>query len=243
MIPDKMKYDLVCSLGANCSVAHQLRKRFMRSVSLPFDWLLINDSQTVAYLADAFRNRFADFMLMDNLVELKPGDPLYVEVPNSSHVPYYDKRSGYRFLHLFDGVIEASPRYYQDAYAVMRRRIDRLYQLLSRGDALLILATEVKIRDDHLMALYESLSEVFPQTHISIRLMQFASESSQEGDAPVQICNNVERFDYARKMNYYDFFQTNWEWHFLDDVQVPYSVKKAHRLQYKIWKYLGKKLA
>ena len=87
------KYDLIASLGANCSVAYELKRRFLRSFSLPFDWLLIDDSRTFAYLARAFRNRFDDFMLKENLVELECGDGKYV--------PYYDKCSGCKFLHFF----------------------------------------------------------------------------------------------------------------------------------------------
>ena len=74
------KYDLIASLGANCSVAYELKRRFMRAFSLPFDWLCIDNSRTFAYLAHAFRHRFDDFMLKENLVELRKGDPLFVAI-------------------------------------------------------------------------------------------------------------------------------------------------------------------
>ena len=238
-----MNYDIVFSLGANCSVAHQLRRRFMRPFSLPFDWLLVNDSKTFAWLAGAFENRFSNFMRIENLVELRPGDPLYVKTANLSHVPYYDKVSGYRFLHLFDGSIESSRRFYEAAREVMQRRLERLYGILSRGGrACLVVATGVPVLNEHLLLLEKSLLQVFPKTHFTIRLMQFESDEDTSGDDGVNVGNCIQRFGYKRRMNDYDFFQTNWEWHYLDSLRVPYDVKSTHRWQYRLWKHLDKKL-
>ncbi len=39
----RKKYDLVCSLGGNCSVAHNLIFRGLRKFALPFEWAFLDD--------------------------------------------------------------------------------------------------------------------------------------------------------------------------------------------------------
>ena len=56
-------YDLVCSLGGNCTVAHNLFYRNKRYFSLPFDWLYMENETPVFKLAECFKNDFKDFCL------------------------------------------------------------------------------------------------------------------------------------------------------------------------------------
>ena len=117
-----------------------------------------------------------------------------------------------------------------------------MYKGLSIGDVCLIIATGVPILNEHLQLLEESLLQVFPKTQFTIRLMRFESAVDTIDNDGVKVGNCIQRFDYKRKMNDYDFFQTNWEWHFLDLVSVSYMVKITHSLHYRLWRHLDKKL-
>ena len=86
--------------------------------------------------------------------------------------------------------------------------------------------------------LEKSLSEVFPESQFTIRLMQFANKHCEKEGECISFGNCAEKFCYKRDMNAYDFFQTNWEWSFLDEVQTPYKKKYRHSWRYKLWKHL-----
>ena len=51
---DRRHYDLIVSLGANCSAAHNLRYRNMRPFSLPLDWVYIENDKPIKWLINAF---------------------------------------------------------------------------------------------------------------------------------------------------------------------------------------------
>lgn len=54
----KTEYDLIVSLGANCSVAHNLRFRGLRPVSLPFDWCYFVDDVSIHFWIDEVGHGF-----------------------------------------------------------------------------------------------------------------------------------------------------------------------------------------
>lgn len=54
------RYDLICSLGGNCSVAHNLLYRGLRKFALPFDWTYFEDISAIYKLAESFEVKFAD---------------------------------------------------------------------------------------------------------------------------------------------------------------------------------------
>lgn len=64
------RYDLICSLGGNCSVAHNLLYRRLRKFALPFDWTYFEDISAIYKLAESFEVKFADQLKKENLVEL-----------------------------------------------------------------------------------------------------------------------------------------------------------------------------
>lgn len=58
-------YDMVCSLGERCMVAHQMRLNGLRSISNPFDWMITHNLSAVV---DSLLNQGNDFFSKERLV-------------------------------------------------------------------------------------------------------------------------------------------------------------------------------
>lgn len=83
-------YNMVFSLGGNCSAAVQLRERNMRFFSLPFDWVYLEETKAVEFLAEDFSNRFKNLAQKENLVKY---------TKNKNHpICYFDTYSRFFFL-------------------------------------------------------------------------------------------------------------------------------------------------
>lgn len=208
------EYDLIFSLGANCSAANNLNRRKLRPYSLPFDWVYFMDESTLRYLAENLKTRFADLMVKENLVEIKPDSPEWVP-SHKGFLKYLDTRSGYRFVNHFRHSIETSGEY-ERVYATLRRRIDRLFSALESGrEFLLVLGTRVHVSVETLISLRQSFRAAFPAKRFDLEVLQFnAEENAQIIPEDGLIIHRV-----TRDWNTYDPEQTNYEWHFLDDVK------------------------
>ena len=124
-------YDLVVSLGANCSAAAQLRIRGLRHVALPFDWLYVVDERPFVWLADHVSDNWSGLCLKENLSEITPDHPEW----NSEHldrVKYVDAESGYRLVNHFNVSIDNVEEYLR-VYGTLRRRIERLVSICQGG--------------------------------------------------------------------------------------------------------------
>jgi hypothetical protein len=129
------KYDVIFSLGGNCCVAHNLRVRGLRQVSLPFDWCYMKTTRPIEYLCEGFKNNFQDFLLKENLV------PLTGEEYNNSHTnkaQYKDIHTGYYWVNHFPLGKDLSESYVE-VYTKIRRRLDRLLSLIENGQHILCL--------------------------------------------------------------------------------------------------------
>ena len=210
-----MCYDFVVSLGGNCSAAHNLRFRGMRYCAYPFDWVAMSSGKCVAYLAQGFRNGFRDFMLEENC-KLVPG--------NAAHrIVVKDVATGFLFPNHFTR--EDFHAEFPTVAAKMRRRLDRLMNDLARAKAvMLILAAELPFDADDLRALEAAIRESFPGLKAVIRVMRFGAES----DSVERLSECLEIYSYRRPRNDYDFYKTNFEWAFLDDVRM-FPQKKSRR--------------
>ena len=89
-------FDLALSLGGSCISALQLRRRGLRTCSLPFDWLFHINDNILTSLSMCFQEDFQNWLLRDNLQELV-GDERGV----SPHYQYKDTYTGFRFIHDF----------------------------------------------------------------------------------------------------------------------------------------------
>ncbi len=232
MNTDKRKYDLICSLGGNCSVAAQLRLRKLRLFSLPFDWVYFENERAIDYLTEGFSDHFQNLALRENLSK----------VSTKEHpVTYYDAYSGYFFPNHFKQFLDEKDTY-QNFYETLRRRIDRLYQKINESKKVcFILATAVPISSDKINKLQDKLRCLFNETQFDIYVVKFNAGENSERNVGNILFKNI-----SRNFNLYDFTRTNFEWAFLDTFSVigdahPKIVKRGG-VTYKIWKHLYKTL-
>jgi hypothetical protein len=118
-------FDAVISLGCNCTVAHHLQRNFLRTESLPFDWLITPQGNKVQLLTE---NRFRDF----------PGRNNLEEIPNV--LPYgnfLDKKYNARLVH--DFIANGLDIQYDYIFEKYRRRGSRFLEILNSGEKCLFI--------------------------------------------------------------------------------------------------------
>ena len=210
----RRKYDLIFSLGGNCSVASNLQQRGLRPFSLPFDWVYFKEKSTLDYLVSGFRTRFSDLMQRENLIEITPSHPEWVDT-HKGFLKFLDKETGSRFVNHFTKPLSEDGEY-EKVYKKLRRRVDRLFDALESGQRfLLLLATDVNIAEEQLSKLLDSLNELYPGKCFDLEVLRFAEDHYSE----TRISDHLIVKSIARKFNYYDFIRTNYEWQFLDEVR------------------------
>lgn len=99
-------YDLIVSLGGNCSAAAQLNMRGLRQEALPFDWVYVVDERPFIWLAEHVGDRWRDLCLKENLQEITPGHAEW-SAEHADRVQYVDRESGYRFVNHFNSLRKA----------------------------------------------------------------------------------------------------------------------------------------
>ena len=106
-----MKYEHIISLGSFCSVAMELEKKGLRTASYPFDWLIVDELESVLRLIE---NNFTDFLDASSM--------------SREHRPnvYYNEKINAHFYHDFNGYdpLESQITEQQKKYD---RRIKRFY--------------------------------------------------------------------------------------------------------------------
>jgi hypothetical protein len=235
-------YDVIISLGGNCGAASQLRMRGLRPVSLPFDWTYMDSSETIEWLPRGFSSRFSDFCLKDNLVPIEQEG-----VSGLAPYKYRDIVSGYNFIHHFWESAETDAGY-QATYNVLRRRTDRMLNLISQSSSVLfILATNFTYDPNIAVRFLEDVRHIYPDKKIDMHVLQHCATFSSS-------CILAEKWSddmpftggrYARRMYTYDLSRTDTEWEFLDTITLTNS-KRAEksiidRILFKIWKRLSKR--
>ena len=232
------KYDLAFSLGGNCSAAHNLLERGLRPFSLPFDWLYVVDERPISYLSEGLSNRFSDLCRKENLRQLLPGSPEYAE-SHSDRVQYADDRTGYRFVNHFVRTID-SPGEYERVHDMLVRRIDRMYDALHAGNRfLMLLATPVDVSEETLRELLGAFRSTFPDKVFELDYLHFGQDAESVSARDGLTVRNVRR-----EQNDYDFLRTNWEWRFLDDIEIQahaemHPQERRHRkLSFRIWPHV-----
>lgn len=226
-------YDLVFSLGANCSAAHNLKIRQLRPFALPLDWTYMVDEKPLVWLRSAFASGFSGFCEWENLEEILPGHPEYTDF-HKGRRKFIDKLTGYRFINHFmvSGTAEED---YRAGYCAIKRRIERLFDALSTHQRfLLVLGSRHPVHCETLIGLRSSLSELFPGKLFDIDTVEFNAAEDIE-DVPADGMR-VRRF--RRDWNAYDTEGKNWEWHFLDDVCSTLKPKKRPKLSFHVWPHV-----
>lgn len=210
MNTDKRHYDLVCSLGGNCSAAFQLKYRDMRCFSLPFDRVYIENEKPIEYLSEGFADGFKNLALKENLKRVEG---------NEAHaVIYQDTYSGYFFPNHFK---EDAEKEYDAFDKKLRRRIARLIEKIkSAKNVLFILSVSFPLDISCLEKLNKRLTELYPNVHFDFEVLSFSCPQEEE-----KTVGNVHLKWCVRQQNLYDFYKTNFEWAFLDYIALP---SKSH---------------
>lgn len=213
MFDNKKEYDLVCSLGGNCTVAQQLRRRELRPFSLPFDWCYMKNDKPIKYLCEGFQNGFKDFLLKENLVPLEGEE---YNNAHTDHAQYKDTYTGYYFVNHFpkDKTLDES---YGEVYNKIKRRLDRLQNTIQRGSNFLFIISPMFIIDtETIIKLSNTLNGIYPSKNFDFIIAQFSDLKNDE-----KIINqNIIVKSYTRYFNLYDYLNTNYEWNFLDDIKL-----------------------
>lgn len=148
-------FDLIFSLGENCSVAHYLQRFKLRDMSSPFDWLCMATLQT---RIDLLINGFSGFLEKENLNKIFV--PSCGDHYNDS---YCDEKLGFYFLHDFpkgqsidDSFGEVKEKY--------NRRIDRLLKRIPRSRKVLLVwaGFDGPIADEEFVGVLQKLKDAYP---------------------------------------------------------------------------------
>ena len=163
-------YDLIVSLGGNCSAAHNLLYRNMRHFALPFDWCFFRDTQPLSYLIEGFSNNFKNFCLKENLVELKPDERAD---DHDGKMQYKDTYTGYYFVNHFYRPIQ-EPGAYEEVAEKLHRRTERLITKIKESKyVLFILTFDFQFDLKNIKELKYKLSKLFPKTKFFFEILHF----------------------------------------------------------------------
>ena len=242
MKTNRRDYDLIVSLGGNCGVAAQIAHRGLRHCSLPLDWALMDSEKPLKMLPELLFTRFAGFCMYENMFEYR--------APAKEHgvrmCQLEDKYSGYRMIHSFPAPFADRDKY-ESNLAVLKRRIERMYTLVSKAkNILFVLSTGFEFDSGLLDGVYAALNKTFPDVVVELSSMQFAAHNCEEFDI-LDGQGHVMRVERAFH-TIYDVQFTAPEWGWLDGVGIsgavdPVAMRKRTlktKFAYKMWVSLGK---
>jgi len=212
------QYDLICSLGGNCAAAHQLIERKLRQYSLPFDWCFIINEKPIQYLCEGFKNHFSNFALKKNLQELQKDEQ---RSAHSNNAQYKDTYSGYYFVNHFPKNVPLN-KAYPSFYKKLKKRIKRLEDKIKSSKNILFLVSICYEFDYSVLSeLKETLETLYPGKKFDFILVSFNCRKNEE----FKINENIYVKRLIRDRNTYDFYKTNYEWSFLDNITINQSNK------------------
>ena len=239
----KKAYDMIASLGGNCSAAMQLRNRGLRYESYPLDWVYMESEKSIRWLCKAFENGFTDFALRENMEEIPK--ELHSGVAKYS---FRDTNTGFCFIHHFNDRIDIDQAAYDRDIAVIRKRIERfLCRIESSKDIFFILTVRFAFDPKTVMDLKATLERLYPGKNFDIHVKEFNAKLS----SPLAIAEKwPEEYHFAGGERYcydsypYSFEYASKEWEFLDDLEIKgWTVAKPKgwaKVIYKIWKKSSK---
>lgn len=222
------KYDFCFSLGGSCAGALQLSLRNLRIAASPFDWVRPHDAvRYVETVATLLENRFRGWCALENLVPM-PEDLDYPKSDDPLEVRAWDKVQDIGFFHdfRFDIFGRDAHEYYEGIVSRYKRRIDRLYDILSCSSKTLAVVVGAcqSIPVENLRRLLVRMRTVFCGNDISLAAVCFnAQEDRTEGGLDDGL---LVRY-VSRKPHPYDFTKTSFEWDFLDGVSLTGRIAPA----------------
>ena len=153
---DIKKYDIIYSIGRDCSCAMYLQKQGLRISSGPFDWLTnVND------IKDRLKIILNDFDNFLNLEDLKflPKDP---NVFNDEACDYYENlRNGFYYYHDFPKNVSLN-----DSFSQVKEKYDRrirrfMYNLKTKKKVLLVWFSHIPTADEAIISLCEQICQKY----------------------------------------------------------------------------------
>ena len=123
-------------IGTDCTAAHYLRRKGIRSMAFPFDWTVT----PLLSALDLLENRFTDYLSQENLTFLPADNRLLfaengtdIKISNDIITPVVCQKYGILYPHDFT---EAGSADLPDVKEKYDRRIAKLLKLLDRGERL-----------------------------------------------------------------------------------------------------------
>ena len=168
------EYDAFISLGSSCLIAFQLLCRGLRQYSLPLDYVFSPSNNHIKIVTRCFINRFKNFFLYDNLVELTEPE----ERGHGDDIQYKDIYTEFRFIHHFNDYISNYDEYLH-VKSTFERRIARMYNIIEKSKKVLLLSDSglgkcgKNISPYDLLILQKNCSKLFPNTTIHIHFTEF----------------------------------------------------------------------
>ncbi len=222
----KNEYDFICSLGANCSAASQLKKRGLRDFALPFDWTWFNSEDALYNIAEGFENNFCKFMQKDKLRKLKDDE---CSKQHNDKCQYQDMNTKiYYFNHFYKTKNDDKAK--DTAIKTFRKRCKRLIDYLERAEnVLMVLSIHKEIDIESVKNLVDVLKRRFPNTNVDIVYQCFNAKKEESS-----VLSNLEIKKYQRPENDYDYHNTNYEWNFLDEIKLTNKFDKPLNRLFKL---------
>ncbi len=206
----KQKFDLVFSLGGNCTAAHNLQYRGLRIFSLPFDWTYIVDEKAIYNLAEGFQTDFKYFLLKENLQELPKEN---YSKDHKDKIQYKDTKTEYYFVNHFLKSIDDINEYNR-VKNKFDKRVKRLDSFIKKSKRiLLLLSINFSIDIELCKYLINILNEKYPDKIFYLRVMSFGVNEDD-----ILKTDNIEIYNYSRKLILNDYIKTTEEWNFLDTI-------------------------
>lgn len=218
------KFDLICSLGGSCAAAHNLKIRDLRDAAYPFDWIYFTTEEAIYQLADGFKSKFDKYMLKENLVELpvNPSHPDKMQLEDTWAKIIWANH--FKYGSDFD-------KSYLNVKNTFDKRFKRLLEKVEKSKKIcFVLCTSFCLKQEPVAFLLKTLQELYPDKDFQLKIVSFDSKN----DEHIQN-DNIEIFYYKRKLNFYDFDKTNYEWSFLDKLRL--TKKSRSRISLKLFGY------
>lgn len=219
------KYDFICSLGGTCAVAHNLRYRGLRRFALPFDWIYFVSDDAIYQMAKSFKDGFKDYMLKDNLEEMS------VNAAHPDKIQYYDRYAKIIWANQFDSKIEYEKEY-KRVYLKFKKRFNRLIENIEKSDNILfIFSTKYQAEMSAFENLLFELKKIYPNKHFDIKVVSFSCHCDEQ-----IIKDSIDISRYKRSSNLYDFEKTNFEWEFLDHININRKESRS-KISFNLFKH------
>lgn len=204
---------MIISLGSDCSIAYQLKKRGLRHCSLPFDWITTEKFSSVIKL---IQNNFNGFLDEDKLkleyisfahkfiADEDIAENEIIKDTESNYV-YLNIKYGIRFPHEFQEHLMFNYSEFQDKYL---RRIERFYDIIHSDEELIFFRYENKKLNSDVL---HSFHQLFKDKKYKLILI-----SRKEIEIPDELSPFIQSYldksyfvDWKRDTIYWDFIIKN----------------------------------